>query len=195
MLKSGPEAAAAAQNLDEQELVRFKAQMDNLKKRLAKDPDKEKELRKACQDFEAVFISKLWQEMKSTVPKHGYLHGPQEDMYLSMFDRSFAEKMSQSGGIGLADMLYDNLKDRLRQASRENLPGRTEAIPIPASDLPAAELKDRAVPLRARAEPADQDLAARVDALASRIMIENALAEDPDQAGAEEVGRELAEKK
>ena len=74
--------------------------------------DKEKQLKTACQNFEAVFISKLWQQMKSTVPKEGYLHSKQEDTYMSMFDKEFSEKMAQAGGIGLSDMIYAQLSER-----------------------------------------------------------------------------------
>lgn len=80
------------------------------------DPAK---LRKACQDFEAVFISQIWKQMRSSVPKDGLLHSKEEESYLSMFDQELSLKMSRGGGIGLADMLYANLSDRLLNASRD----------------------------------------------------------------------------
>ena len=145
-------ALVGQQKLEEQDLVRFKVSMDALKKRLT-DPDvKDKQLRKACRNFEAVFIGKLWEQMRATVPKEGYLHSPQEDAYLSMFDQAFSEKMADSGGIGLADMLYGNLKERLAEMGRHALPGRMEvpdapeqapaegqAAPAPVSEAPAVK--------------------------------------------------------
>jgi len=132
MLDSGIDVQLAARQADNSDMVRFKRQMDGLKQRLAGDADKNqaKELRQACEKFEAVFISKLWQEMRKTVPKEGYLHAKQEEQYLSMFDRDFAEKMAASGGIGLADMIYDQLSEKLKNTSRTTLEGGVPIKPL-----------------------------------------------------------------
>lgn len=130
----------AQQASDTRDLVRFKQEMDGLKARLSSRSDsKEKDLREACQNFEAVFISKLWQGMKSTVPKEGYLHSKQEDQYMSMFDKDFAETMSRAGGIGLADMIYDQLSQKLKETSREALSGGVEIKPIHSEPIALKE--------------------------------------------------------
>jgi flagellar protein FlgJ len=137
MISSGIEVQLAAREADTSDLVRFKRQMDGLKDRLSGDAgDKDKKLRDACQKFEAVFISKLWKEMRNTVPKEGYMHSKHEDKYLSMFDREFAEKMSASGGIGLADMIYEQLSEKLKNASRETLSGGVNVKPLAAEPVP-----------------------------------------------------------
>lgn len=79
----------------------------------------EAKLKKACQDFEAVFIGQIWKQMRSSVPKDGMLHSKEEENYLSMFDQEMSVKMASSGGIGLSDMLYANLSERLVNASRD----------------------------------------------------------------------------
>lgn len=79
----------------------------------------ETKLRKACQDFEAVFIGQIWKQMRSSVPKDGMLHSKEEEGYVSMFDQELSVKMARSGGIGLSDMLYANLSERLVNASRD----------------------------------------------------------------------------
>lgn len=107
------DASLAAKKAQDSELVALKQQMDRLKGDITPGPSSKQKLRKACTDFEAVFISKLWEQMRATIPKDGMLHSPQEDMYRSMFDREFTEKMAQDGGIGLGDMLYDQLKGKL----------------------------------------------------------------------------------
>ncbi|QJB57363.1 rod-binding protein [Pseudodesulfovibrio sp. zrk46] len=136
----------AKQATDTRDIVRFKQEMDGLKERLSGNSgDNEKELRKACQDFEAVFISKIWQGMKSTVPKEGYLHSKQEEQYMSMFDREFAEKMSRAGGIGLADMIYDQLSQKLKQTSRDTLSGAAEIKPL--ADQPIELARRGPIPL------------------------------------------------
>lgn len=131
MIGSGIDPKLASRQMDSAELVRFKQQMDGLKQRISGGgEDTTKKLRQACQKFEAVFISKLWKEMKSTVPKEGYMHSKQEEQYMSMFDTEFAEKMAKSGGIGLADMIFDQLSERLKQTSRDALPGGVRIKPI-----------------------------------------------------------------
>lgn len=107
-------------------------------------------LKKACQDFEAVFIGQLWKQMRSSVPKEGLLHSKEEESYVSMFDQELSLKMARSGGMGLGDMLYDNLSQRLVDASREtssvrHLAGSGEAASRVASAtaMPAAALATR----------------------------------------------------
>ncbi len=137
MIGSGIDPQLAARQADTKDLVRFKQEMDGLKDRLAGDgKDSSQKLRQACEKFEAVFISKLWKEMKSTVKKEGYLHSKQEDQYMSMFDREFAEKMSKSGGIGLADMIYDQLSEKLKETSRDALAGGVRIKPVKAEPSP-----------------------------------------------------------
>jgi flagellar protein FlgJ len=91
-----------------------------LRSGLEQRPDQDKaKLRKACQDFEAVFIGQIWKQMRSSVPSDGMLHSKEEQSYLAMFDQEISIKMARSGGIGLSDLLYDNLSQRLLQASRD----------------------------------------------------------------------------
>ena len=124
MIQAGAEGKALAQQAKAQELIRFQQKMNDLTDRLEQGPTQEEELRKACVDFEAVFMGKIWQEMQSTVPKEGYLHGKTDDMYLSIFEQPFSEHLAQSGGIGLADMLYDQLAAKLKSSSTGDLPGK-----------------------------------------------------------------------
>jgi flagellar protein FlgJ len=83
----------------------------------------EAKLKKACQDFEAVFIGQLWKQMRASVPKDGMLSSKEQESYLSMFDQELSLKMARSGGIGLSDMLYANLSERLVNASRDTAAG------------------------------------------------------------------------
>ncbi|WP_319583889.1 rod-binding protein [uncultured Pseudodesulfovibrio sp.] len=137
MIDSTVDPRLAAQVADTQDLARFKSQMDGLKKGLSgTDQDKLGKLKKACQNFEAVFIGKLWEQMKQSVPKEGYLHSKQEDTYMSMFNRDFSEKMAQAGGIGLADMIYGQLSQKLKQASQETLAGGVEINPVQEEGIP-----------------------------------------------------------
>ena len=114
MTMSSPvDASALLQNTQAQDILQRKLEMDALQKRLSGQPDEKTRLREACQGFEAVFINKLWEQMRKNVSKEGYLHSKDEETYQSMFDYEFSKKMAEAGGIGLADMLYEQLAQRL----------------------------------------------------------------------------------
>jgi peptidoglycan hydrolase FlgJ len=96
-----------------QDDVAQKLRVDALQKSLSGGQTKEKKLREACQGFESVFISKLFNQMRATVPKDGLLHGHYEDQYYSMFDKAMSDKLAADGGIGLGDMMYRQLKGKV----------------------------------------------------------------------------------
>ncbi|WP_231702180.1 rod-binding protein [Desulfoplanes formicivorans] len=104
--------------------------------RLGDNADSEKQLREAAQGFESIFIGKLWERMRATVPKDNYLHSKEEEFYLSMFDRELSRKMAEAGGLGLGKMLYDSLKDKLNQASHEAAPVKPLDTPLPTRSEP-----------------------------------------------------------
>ncbi|WP_319542877.1 rod-binding protein [uncultured Pseudodesulfovibrio sp.] len=148
MISSTIDPRLAAQQADTKDLIRFKQEMDGLKKRLTEGVDtKEEQLKKACQNFEAVFIGKLWQQMKQSVPKEGYLHSKQEDSYMSMFDKEFSEKMAQAGGIGLADMIFSQLSEKLKETSKTTLSGGVDIKPLVPQPI-ALDGKGGGIPLR-----------------------------------------------
>ncbi|WP_272700643.1 rod-binding protein [Desulfovibrio sp. Fe33] len=137
MIDSTMDPRLAASVADAKDLDRFKSEMEGLRKNLSGgEPDKAAKLKKACQNFEAVFIGKLWEQMKQSVPKEGYLHSKQEDSYMSMFNRDFSEKMAEAGGIGLADMIFDQLSRKLKEASHDTLSGGVDVAPVKAGPIP-----------------------------------------------------------
>lgn len=75
-------------------------------------------LKKACADFESIFIDYMLKSMRSTIPQSGLTKGPGSDLYTSMLDRQVAQCLSaKSGGIGLQQML---LKQLDRQTTSES---------------------------------------------------------------------------
>lgn len=76
---------------------------------------KEKQLRKACADFEAIFTYQLFQSMRHTIPDSGLLNKfPGKDTYDMMVDQKVAEELSQrSNGLGLKEMLYKQLSGKV----------------------------------------------------------------------------------
>ena len=76
---------------------------------------KEKELKKACAGFEAIFLNTMIKSMCQSLPGDALLndsHGM--DIYKSMYDQYLADELSKSKtSIGVKEFLYQQLKDSL----------------------------------------------------------------------------------
>ena len=90
------------------------------------------ELKKACQEFEGMFIAQMWKEMRKTVQKGGLVGGGfGEEIFGSMLDQAYSEKASQRGALGLADLLEQQLSP--------------ESYARPGGNLPSANVSQDAV--------------------------------------------------
>ena len=122
-----------ASSIGSQQLNAKKQQLAALQKGNKGDDAK---LRKAVEGFESIFIQKMWQQMRNTVPKEGMFKSREEKMWQGMYDQELSVKMSQSGGIGLSDMLYKQLSEKLGEASRST---NTKASTLPVRELAAQD--------------------------------------------------------
>ena len=71
----------------------------------------EKGIEKVSRDFESVFLHKLLTAMRKTVPKSGLLDSFASDMYQSMMDEEIAKEMSTKKGMGMGEMIYNELNN------------------------------------------------------------------------------------
>ncbi len=68
-------------------------------------------LKKACSDFEAIFIKQMLDSMRKTVTKSGLMDGGMaENIFEDMLYDKYAEKMSKTGNFGIKDILYKQFK-------------------------------------------------------------------------------------
>ena len=69
-------------------------------------------LKKVCKEMEGVFLNMMLQCMRKTLPKNP-LDGPgsQKETLQSLFDMELTRDLAAGRGIGLADMMYRNLKN------------------------------------------------------------------------------------
>ncbi len=83
------------------------------------DPTKQQErdvrLKKAVTQYEEVFLKELFSEMRKTLPKTDIFgkskhHSKEKDMFEGMLDGQRAKAWAESGGIGIASMMYEQLK-------------------------------------------------------------------------------------
>lgn len=90
----------------------FKALLD---KAVASKEDKQ--LKEASKQFEALFIYQMFSKMRETVAQGGlfdqddgmFQQDMEEEIFQGMLDQEISVKATETGGIGLADMIYKQL--------------------------------------------------------------------------------------
>jgi flagellar protein FlgJ len=68
-------------------------------------------VRRACAEFESIFITYMLKSMRNTVIEGGLLAKSNEGKIIdSMFDEKLGQEIANSGGIGIGKMLFEQLK-------------------------------------------------------------------------------------
>jgi Rod binding domain-containing protein len=74
------------------------------------DKSKDLKLRAQAEELEAIFLSKLVKAMEKTIPKNE--SGSTNTLSSMMFSSEMGKAMAKNGGIGLAKIIYNSLKDK-----------------------------------------------------------------------------------
>ena len=89
---------------------------DVLKDKVSKIGPKTKEeekIWKSAQDMESFFLSQIFTQMRKTVPKSNFFgDGKKEDLMQSMLDDEVCKNLSKGNGLGLAEMIYEQLRPK-----------------------------------------------------------------------------------
>ena len=75
---------------------------------------RDKELKEACKGFEAMFLSMMYKQMRATVPENklfGESNG--QKIFMDMRDNELMKTVADSGGLGLADLMYRQLSPQV----------------------------------------------------------------------------------
>ena len=81
----------------------------------------EKELKEACQNFEALFLNMIFKSMRNTIQKSELMgESFATNMYEDMLYEKFSEEAAKDRGIGIGDMLYKQLSKNLERGD-ENI--------------------------------------------------------------------------
>lgn len=105
---SGPPGAVGAASSFHTLLDRVTAEGKAQPRPSRSEPDEA--LKEAAAKFEALFLYQLLQAMRKTVPKGGLLDsGFSGEMYTAMLDEALSEELAKAGGIGLSEILLDQL--------------------------------------------------------------------------------------
>ena len=71
------------------------------------------DLKQACAEFESLFLNYLLKSMRASVPEGGFVDQSEESKMLkSMLDEKLANEISAKGGLGLGEIIYQQLKER-----------------------------------------------------------------------------------
>lgn len=75
-----------------------------------KGKQENEELKEACSDFQSIFVKQMLDSMRKTVNKTGLLDGGQaEEIFEDMLYDEYAQKISNTGNLGLDEMMYRQL--------------------------------------------------------------------------------------
>lgn len=77
-------------------------------------PRTDEELRAAAMEFEAQFLSEMLTHAGFGKPRADMGGGPGEEAFASLLVREQARIMTEAGGIGLAERLFEALKAGMR---------------------------------------------------------------------------------
>ncbi len=104
------------QNIQDPYISSGPGKLESLKQRVqhreiqGNKQEKDEKLMEACEGFEALFLQKILESMRDTLPGNALFeesHGMQ--MYKSMYDQYLAEDLSKSHKLGVSDFLYKEL--------------------------------------------------------------------------------------
>ena len=105
--------------------LRFQAKMDGGKSAL----------RQAAQQYESYFLQMMMKSMRQTVSQDGPFSSQETKTYTEMFDQELTQNIAKGKGIGLADMLVNQMQASLESKPEVKLQPRPYNLP---SLLPAA---------------------------------------------------------
>jgi len=98
--------------------------------------DREK-LKKACEEFESLFIFQMLKSMRQTIPQTGFLgNGSEKDIYQSLLDQELSKNMAKRNVMGLGELVYKQMIER----EERNQPVSPEEKSLPPSGGKAGEM-------------------------------------------------------
>ena len=74
----------------------------------------EKQLKEACQGFEEMFLNQMMKQMRKCAPEGGMFGQSQgEQQFGEMLDQERAKNWAQDGGVGMAQMMFEQMKQNM----------------------------------------------------------------------------------
>jgi flagellar protein FlgJ len=81
-------------------------------------------LKKACADFEGIFLNLMVQTMRKSIPEGGVFGKThQSDMYDTLFLQEISIQLARERGLGIGDALYRQVRRQMIETAETNSPG------------------------------------------------------------------------
>ena len=105
----------------------------SLKRKVVTEEQQNAKLKEAAKMYEKQFLREIMKAMRNTV-KHSEMSKPGfgEKIYQNQLDNEYVEKWGDSGGIGLSNLIYEQIKERFGMSKNLNKPKG----PIPIDKKP-----------------------------------------------------------
>lgn len=97
------------------------------------------QIRDASQMYENYFLGEMVKAMRSTVQRDGGLMKPSfaEKIFESQLDGQYVDAWAKKGGIGLADMIHQQISDKYNQtANKGSFALKKGALPVAPKQVP-----------------------------------------------------------
>jgi flagellar protein FlgJ len=110
---SGIGALNGVQSQVQQELGKSAKAQESFQNALnqAMSAQDDEKLKEACQEFESYFLYKMIRQMRQAIPESDLIPKSYANkIYEDMLDDEMSKKFAGMGGIGLADMMYKQIK-------------------------------------------------------------------------------------
>jgi len=111
-----------------------------LRNQVKTDGDSEETLRAVAEQFEALFLQMMLKSMRDASLGDGMLDNEHTKTYQAMFDKQISIEMSQGEGIGLAEMMVQQLRQQGGEGSVEKT---GEAVPASLQNTTVMPAKPR----------------------------------------------------
>lgn len=102
------------------------AGLQGLKSRAREDGQSEAALRAAAQQFESMFLQEMMRTMRQATIKGDLMESHALETFEGMFDKEVAMQMAKRGGMGMADMLVQQMKKHMPAQSLLEDPSNLE---------------------------------------------------------------------
>ena len=80
----------------------------------------EQKLYQSCQDLESVFLNKVFESMRGSIPQGGLMEKSfATDTFEGMLYEEYSKQISKKGSIGIADILYKQLSAQIDQKASD----------------------------------------------------------------------------
>ena len=98
----------------------------------AKAAHQDQALRDASKMYEHHFLNEMVKAMRSTVGQEDGLikRNMGEKIFSEQLDQQYVQGWTEKGGVGLADMIYTQIKDKYFASQQKHIPGLKHVLPI-----------------------------------------------------------------